>query len=83
MSEYTDAAVPDERLKAKDREVCTITLNIPYFFDHMLLQLLLFSLVRFVWLLFEGDVYFVKKTADVDDCWICTSNTVTTFTCCQ
>ena len=35
MSEYTDAAVPDERLKAKDREVRTITLNIPYFFDHM------------------------------------------------
>ena len=81
MSEYTDAAVPDERLKAKDREVCTITLNIPYFFDHM--PLLLFSLVRFVWLLFEGDIYFVKKTADVDDCWICTSDTVTTFTCCQ
>ena len=24
MSEYTDAAVPDERLKAKDREVCTV-----------------------------------------------------------
>ena len=42
---------------------------IPYFFNQTL-QLLLSSLLDFVWLLFKGGVYFLGKPADINDGWI-------------
>ena len=43
--------------------------EIPYFFDQTP-WLLLFSLIIFVQLLFEGGVYFFGKLADINDGWI-------------
>ena len=44
-------------------------LTVPYFFNQTP-QLLFFSLLVFLRLLFEGGVYFFGKLADINDGWI-------------
>ena len=45
--------------------ICCV--QVPYFFDQTPQLLFIFMLV-FVWLLFEGGVYFIGKPTDINNC---------------